>query len=133
MFVKPVKGGQCLTLPQRPFARRRANVDENNYWLRREAAGDIRRVNKKVNTMTISFNTIPSNTLVRCFMRKWITSGEYCTDSGASLLIGHASNGAEIVPTVCAGCRRQTMHARFVVREVSWRVWSSLSPDRPVW
>ncbi|PPE06978.1 DUF2635 domain-containing protein, partial [Escherichia coli] len=24
--------------------------DENNYWLRREAAGDIRRVNEKVNT-----------------------------------------------------------------------------------
>ncbi|EBQ0838320.1 DUF2635 domain-containing protein, partial [Salmonella enterica] len=26
------------------------NVDENNYWLRREAAGDVRRMNKKVKT-----------------------------------------------------------------------------------
>ncbi|EDR1286920.1 DUF2635 domain-containing protein, partial [Salmonella enterica subsp. enterica serovar Johannesburg] len=26
------------------------NVDENNYWLRREAAGDVRRTNKKVKT-----------------------------------------------------------------------------------
>ena len=51
MFVKPVKG-RSVPDPARgdllPAEGR--NVDENNYWLRREAAGDIRRVNKKVNT-----------------------------------------------------------------------------------
>lgn len=51
MFVKPVKG-RSVPDPARgdllPTEGR--NVDENNYWLRREAAGDIRRVNKKVNT-----------------------------------------------------------------------------------
>lgn len=51
MFVKPVKG-RSVPDPARgdllPVEGR--NVDENNYWLRREAAGDIRRVNKKVNT-----------------------------------------------------------------------------------
>ncbi|EAN1851982.1 DUF2635 domain-containing protein, partial [Salmonella enterica] len=44
MFVKPVKGrsvpdpahGDLLPEEGR-------NVDENNYWLRREAAGDVRR------------------------------------------------------------------------------------------
>lgn len=49
MFVKPVKG-RSVPDPARgdllPTEGR--NVDENNYWLRREAAGDIRRVNKKV-------------------------------------------------------------------------------------
>ena len=45
-----LKGGQFLTLPAATFAAEGRNVDENNYWLRREAAGDIRRVNKKVNT-----------------------------------------------------------------------------------
>ncbi|HAN1954483.1 DUF2635 domain-containing protein [Escherichia coli] len=53
MFVKPVKG---RSVPDPAPARgdllptEGRNVDENNYWLRREAAGDIRRVNKKVNT-----------------------------------------------------------------------------------
>lgn len=51
MFVKPVKG-RSVPDPARgdllPAEGR--NVDENNYWLRREVAGDIRRVNKKVNT-----------------------------------------------------------------------------------
>ncbi|EEQ2239313.1 DUF2635 domain-containing protein [Escherichia coli] len=51
MFVKPVKE-RSVPDPARgdllPTEGR--NVDENNYWLRREAAGDIRRVNKKVNT-----------------------------------------------------------------------------------
>ncbi len=51
MFVKPVKG-RSVPDPARgdllPAEGRK--VDENNYWLRREAAGDIRRVNKKVNT-----------------------------------------------------------------------------------
>ncbi|EFC1528231.1 DUF2635 domain-containing protein [Escherichia ruysiae] len=51
MFVKPVKG-RSVPDPARgdllPTEGR--NVDENNYWLRREAASDIRRVNKKVNT-----------------------------------------------------------------------------------
>ncbi len=50
MFVKPVKG-RSVPDPARgdllPAEGR--NVDEND-WLRREAAGDIRRVNKKVNT-----------------------------------------------------------------------------------
>lgn len=51
MFVKPVKG-RSVPDPARgdllPAEGR--NVDENNYWLRREVAGDIRRVNKKVTT-----------------------------------------------------------------------------------
>lgn len=42
MFVKPVKG-RSVPDPARgdllPAEGR--NVDENNYWLRREAAGDI--------------------------------------------------------------------------------------------
>ncbi|MFQ7387993.1 MAG: hypothetical protein ACLRP3_00215 [Escherichia sp.] len=50
--------------------------------------------------MTISFNTIPSNTLVPIFMRKWITRRRILQDSGASLLIGHANNGARLLPTV---------------------------------
>lgn len=49
MFVKP-KNGRSVPDPTRgdllPAEGR--NVEENNYWLRREAAGDIRRVNKKV-------------------------------------------------------------------------------------
>lgn len=47
MFVKPLKGrsvhdparGDLLLVEGR-------NVEESSYWLRREAAGDIRRVNK---------------------------------------------------------------------------------------
>ena len=47
MFVKPLKGrsvhdparGDLLPVEER-------NVEESSYWLRREAAGDIRRVNK---------------------------------------------------------------------------------------
>ena len=51
MFVKPVKG-RSVPDPARGdlLPAEGLNVDENNYWLRREAAGDIRRVNKKVNT-----------------------------------------------------------------------------------
>lgn len=49
MFVKPAKG-RSVPDPARgdllPSEGR--NVEENNYWLRREAAADIRRVNKKV-------------------------------------------------------------------------------------
>lgn len=74
--------------------------------------------------MTISFNTIPSNTLVPLFYAEMDNqAANTAQDSGASLLIGHANNGAEIVAN---SRRRQTMHARFVVREVSWRVWSRL-------
>lgn len=47
MFVKPQKGrpvhdparGDLLPVEGR-------NVEESSYWLRREAAGDIKRVNK---------------------------------------------------------------------------------------
>ena len=51
MFVKPVKG-RSVPDPARGdlLPAEGPNVDENNYWLRREAAGDIRCVNKKVNT-----------------------------------------------------------------------------------
>ncbi|EPE8743127.1 DUF2635 domain-containing protein [Escherichia coli] len=51
MFVKPVKG-RSVPDPARSdlLPAEGRNVDENNYWLSREAAGDIRRVNKKVNT-----------------------------------------------------------------------------------
>lgn len=49
MFIKPAKG-RSLPDPARgdllPSEGR--NVEENNYWLRRVAAGDVRRVNKKV-------------------------------------------------------------------------------------
>mgnify|MGYP000444112735 FL=1 len=80
--------------------------------------------------MTISFNTIPSNTLVPLFYAEMDNqAANTAQDSGASLLIGHANNGAEIVANSLVLMSRQTMHARFVVREVSWRVWSSLSPD----
>ncbi|HHJ3357236.1 TPA: phage tail sheath C-terminal domain-containing protein [Escherichia coli] len=48
--------------------------------------------------MTISFNTIPSNTLVPLFYAEMDNSAaNTAQDSGASLLIGHANNGAEIV------------------------------------
>ncbi|EGS5023213.1 hypothetical protein I5B21_003042 [Escherichia coli] len=48
--------------------------------------------------MTISFNTIPSNTLVPIFYAEMDNSAaNTAQDSGASLLIGHANNGAEIV------------------------------------
>ena len=48
--------------------------------------------------MTISFNTIPSNTLVPLFYAEMDNqAANTAQDSGASLLIGHASNGAEIV------------------------------------
>ncbi|EBG4323163.1 DUF2635 domain-containing protein [Salmonella enterica] len=51
MFGKPAKG-RSVPDPARgdllPEGGR--NVDENNYWLRREAAGDVRRTNKKVKT-----------------------------------------------------------------------------------
>ena len=47
MFVKP-KNGRSVPDPARgdllPVEGR--NVEESSYWLRREAAGDIRRVNK---------------------------------------------------------------------------------------
>jgi hypothetical protein len=47
MFVKPKKG-RSVHDPARgdllPVEGR--NVEESSYWLRREAAGDIRRVNK---------------------------------------------------------------------------------------
>lgn len=47
MFVKPLKG-RSVHDPARgdllPVEGR--NVEESSYWLRREAAGDIRRVNK---------------------------------------------------------------------------------------
>ncbi|EPG3036293.1 DUF2635 domain-containing protein [Citrobacter freundii] len=47
MFVKPHKG-RSVHDPARgdllPVEGR--NVEESSYWLRREAAGDIRRVNK---------------------------------------------------------------------------------------
>lgn len=51
MFVKPKKGRSVPDpahgdlLP--PEGR---NVEENNYWLRREAAGDVMRVNKRAKT-----------------------------------------------------------------------------------
>ncbi len=45
-----------------------------------------------------SFNTIPSNTLVPIFYAEMDNSAaNTAQDSGASLLIGHANNGAEIV------------------------------------
>lgn len=48
--------------------------------------------------MTISFNTIPSNTLVPLFYAEMDNqAANTAQDSGASLLIGHANNGAEIV------------------------------------
>ena len=48
--------------------------------------------------MTISFNTIPSNTLVPLFYAEMDNQAvNTAQDSGASLLIGHANNGAEIV------------------------------------
>ncbi|MGP4475372.1 phage tail sheath subtilisin-like domain-containing protein, partial [Escherichia coli] len=48
--------------------------------------------------MTISFNTIPSNTLVPIFYAEMDNqAANTAQDSGASLLIGHANNGAEIV------------------------------------
>lgn len=48
--------------------------------------------------MTTSFNTIPSNTLVPIFYAEMDNSAaNTAQDSGASLLIGHANNGAEIV------------------------------------
>ncbi len=48
--------------------------------------------------MTMSFNTIPSNTLVPIFYAEMDNSAaNTAQDSGASLLIGHANNGAEIV------------------------------------
>ncbi|MBJ9641937.1 DUF2635 domain-containing protein [Citrobacter sp. FDAARGOS_156] len=47
MFVKP-KNGRSVPDPARgdllPVEGR--NVEESSYWLRRETAGDIRRVNK---------------------------------------------------------------------------------------
>ena len=47
MLVKPLKG-RSVHDPARgdllPVEGR--NVEESSYWLRREAAGDIRRVNK---------------------------------------------------------------------------------------
>lgn len=47
MFVKPLKG-RSVHDPARgdllPVEGR--NVEESSYWLRREADGDIRRVNK---------------------------------------------------------------------------------------
>lgn len=47
MFVKPLKG-RSVHDPARgdllPVEGR--NVEESSYWLRREGAGDIRRVNK---------------------------------------------------------------------------------------
>ncbi|MCH4687840.1 phage tail sheath N-terminal beta-sandwich domain-containing protein, partial [Escherichia coli] len=48
--------------------------------------------------MTTSFNTIPSNTLVPLFYAEMDNqAANTAQDSGASLLIGHANNGAEIV------------------------------------
>lgn len=48
--------------------------------------------------MTISFNTIPSNTLVPLFYAEMDNqAANTAQDSGASLLIGHVNNGAEIV------------------------------------
>ena len=48
--------------------------------------------------MTMSFNTIPSNTLVPIFYAEMDNqAANTAQDSGASLLIGHANNGAEIV------------------------------------
>ena len=48
--------------------------------------------------MTMSFNTIPSNTLVPLFYAEMDNqASNTAQDSGASLLIGHANNGAEIV------------------------------------
>ncbi|AMO47620.1 DUF2635 domain-containing protein [Kosakonia sp. ML.JS2a] len=54
MFVKPVTG-RSVPDPARGdlLPEEGRNVEENNYWLRREAAGDIQRVDakpKKVNT-----------------------------------------------------------------------------------
>ncbi|MCW0137438.1 DUF2635 domain-containing protein [Escherichia coli] len=48
MFVKPVRG-RSVPDPARGdlCPPKGESVDENNYWLRREAAGDIRRVNKR--------------------------------------------------------------------------------------
>ncbi len=77
--------------------------------------------------MTISFNTIPSNTLVPLFYAEMDNqAANTAQDSGASLLIGHANNGAEIVANSLVLMSSADMHARFVVREVSWRVWSRL-------
>lgn len=51
MFVKPVKG-RSVPDPARGdlLPEEGRNVDENNYWLRREAVGDVWRTNKKVKT-----------------------------------------------------------------------------------
>lgn len=77
--------------------------------------------------MTISFNTIPSNTLVPLFYAEMDNqAANTAQDSGASLLIGHANNGAEIVANSLVLMPSADYAPRFVVREVSWRVWSRL-------
>ncbi len=77
--------------------------------------------------MTISFNTIPSNTLVPLFYAEMDNqAANTAQDSGASLLIGHANNGAEIVANSLVLMPSADYARRFVVREVSWRVWSRL-------
>lgn len=49
MFVKPAKGRSVPDPAEATFCPSEGrNVEENNYWLRRVAAGDVRRVNKKV-------------------------------------------------------------------------------------
>lgn len=69
------------------------NIEGPCYDKRREV---IEMLNGSV-PMT-SFNTIPSNTLVPIFYAEMDNSAaNTAQDSGASLLIGHANNGAEIV------------------------------------
>ncbi len=77
--------------------------------------------------MTISFNTIPSNTLVPLFYAEMDNrAANTAQDSGASLLIGHANNGAEIVANSLVLMSSADYARQICVREVSWRVWSRL-------
>ncbi|VCW99497.1 hypothetical protein BANRA_00048 [Escherichia coli] len=77
--------------------------------------------------MTISFNTIPSNTLVPLFYAEMDNqAANTAQDSGASLLIGHANNGAEIVANSLVLMPSADYARQICGAEVSWRVWSRL-------
>lgn len=77
--------------------------------------------------MTISFNTIPSNTLVPLFYAEMDNqAANTAQDSGASLLIGHANNGAEIVANSLVLMPSADYARQICGGEVSWRVWSRL-------
>lgn len=77
--------------------------------------------------MTTSFNTIPSNTLVPLFYAEMDNrAANTAQDSGASLLIGHANNGAEIVANSLV-LMPSADYARQICGAGSrWRVWSRL-------